>query len=126
MTVSNSIDKAGGLLSILEDPLLRGLLNETIPFHEVMNAFGIRVIIGNLPSSISGFIYLSRKGYYHLILNGNLAYEAQCRTFVHELKHIVSDSPRVSYYIGIDKQKYETEVKADRLAEAISQYRFKL
>lgn len=110
------------MLSILEEPLLRGLFDKTIPFHDVMNAFGIKVIIGNLPSSVSGFTYLGKKGYYHLILNGNLAFEAQCRTFVHELKHIIYDSPKVSYYIGLDKQRYGIEAEADKLAEALGQY----
>lgn len=105
------------MFSILEEPLLRGLIDGNIPFCEVMNAFGIRVTIGNLPSSILGFTYVSRKGYYHLILNGNINYETQCKTFVHEIKHITQDMPKLGYMIGLDMQRHDFEIKADKVAE---------
>lgn len=111
------------MFSILEEPLLRGLIDGNIPFHEVMNTFGIRIAIGNLPSSTLGFTYLSRKGHYHLILNGNINYETQCRTFVHEIKHICSDMPNIGYIIGLDMQRIEFEAEADIVAEAVGQYR---
>lgn len=110
------------MIDILDKPLFRALLDETIPFYEVMNSFGIRVTIGNLPSSVAGFTYLSKKGYYHLVLNGNIGYEAQCRTFVHEIKHIVCDIPKMSYIVGLDMQRCNFEVDADRVAEAVGQY----
>ena len=83
-----------------------------------MNTFGIGVKIGNLPSNTRGFTYVSRKVYYHLILNGNINYETQCQTFIHEIKHIITYIPKVSYYIGINMQRNDFEVETDRVAEA--------
>lgn len=107
------------MLSILEEPLLRGLIDGNIPFHEVMNNFGIRVTVGNLPGHIRGFTYISCKGYYHLILNGNICYITQCKTFLHEIKHILNDVPKKSYYIGLDMQRCELEAEADKFAEVV-------
>jgi hypothetical protein len=114
------------MLSILEEPLFRALIDGNIPFYEVMSTFGIQVTIGNMPSSTLGFTYVSRKGYYHLILNGNIDYETQCRTFIHEIKHITSDMPKMGYVIGLDMQRTEFEVEADRVAEAVGQYKARI
>jgi hypothetical protein len=92
-------------LNFLDKPLLKALKNENISFHEVMNAFDIRIKIAlNLPSSIYGFVYVSKKGNYHIILNGNINYETQCSVFLHEIKHIVYDMPIIGYIIGLDMQ----------------------
>jgi len=109
------------MLSILEEPLLRGLIDGNIPFYEVMNCFGIRVTIGNLPGYIYGFTYISCKGHYHLVLNGNVNYETQCKTFLHEIKHILNDMPKKSYFIGLDMQRNELEIEADKFAEIVEQ-----
>lgn len=56
-------------IDILDESLLKSLMDETISFYEVMNAYNIRTSIAcNLPSSILGFVYVSRRGNYHLIL----------------------------------------------------------
>ncbi len=74
-------------------------------FHEVMNTFDIKTSIAfNLPSAIQGFVYVSKQGNYPIILNGNLNYETQCRVFLHEMKHILSDMPVMGYVIGLDMQ----------------------
>jgi hypothetical protein len=100
------------ILNFLDKPLLKALMNENIGFHEVMNAFDIRTRIAlNLPSSIYGFVYVSKKGNYHIILNGNINYETQCKVFLHEIKHIIADMPTIGYIIGLDMQqkKFENE-----------------
>lgn len=102
-------------MHILDRPLIRGLTDEATSFHEIMNSFGIRVTIGNLPPTVLGFTYISKKNNYHLVLNGNVNYKTQCRTFVHELKHIVADMPKVSYFVGLDMQKCEFEIEADMI-----------
>lgn len=110
-------------MEILDKQLLKSLINEDICFHEVMNAYNIRSSIAcNLPSSILGFVYLSRQNNYHLVLNGNVNYETQCRTFVHEIRHISEDMPSMGYIIGLDMQYTYFESKADMVAEAISKY----
>ena len=111
------------MLNILEEPPFRALNDGNIPFYEVMTCFRIRVTIGNLPPMIYGFVYVSRKGYYHLRLNGNINYRTQCQTFIHEIKHIVADIPKMSYFIGLDMRRCELEANADRVAEAVGQYK---
>lgn len=97
-------------INLLEEPLVCALLDETIPFHEVMSAFNIDVQVAfNLPSYIKGFVYVSSRDNYFIIMNGNLNYQEQCITLVHEIKHIVEDIPTTTYYIGINGQHNELE-----------------
>jgi len=107
------------MIDILDQPLFRAIIDRTIPFYEIMNSFGIRVTIGNLPTTVAGFTYRSKKGYYHLILNANLSYETQCRTFMHEIKHIACDMPEMSYIVGLDMQRSSFEYEADKFAEVV-------
>jgi len=103
------------MLTFLESPLVKALLSESISFHEIMNTFDIKTSIAfNLSSNIYGFVCASRKGKYHIVLNGNLSFETQCRTFTHELKHITSDMPEMSYFIGLNMQQELFEVLADK------------
>lgn len=96
-------------ITVLKEQLLKSLLDENIPFYEVMNAYGIKTTITNLPLEIHGFVYVSRKGKYHIVLNGNINASSQYEVFCHELKHIVEDLPRVGYIIGLDMQHEEFE-----------------
>lgn len=101
-------------INLLDEPLVHALLDENISFHEVMSSFNISTQVAfNLASYIKGFVYVSYRGNYYIILNGRLNYEEQCRTFVHELKHIIEDVPTTSYYIGINCQEHEIEYDAD-------------
>lgn len=110
-------------MDILDKPLLKSLLNETIPFSDVMNAYNIKTYVAtDLSSTVLGFTYVSRRGYYHLVLNGNLNYETQLKTFVHEIKHIVEDLPAIGYMIGFDKQYTFFEKSADKVSERIINY----
>lgn len=103
-------------IEILDKTLLKSLLNEDVAFLEVMNAYNIKTTIAcNIPSSVLGFVYLSRRNNYHLILNGNVNYETQCHTFVHEVKHIVYDMPNMGYIIGLDMQHTCMEMNADKM-----------
>ena len=102
------------MVNFLDAPLVKALLAESIPFHEVMNAFDIKTSIAfNLKSYIHGFVYPSRIGGYHIILNGNLNFETQCNTFIHEIKHIITDMPAMGYFIGIDMQHVPFELFSD-------------
>ncbi|MHC1750772.1 MAG: hypothetical protein AB9856_21065 [Cellulosilyticaceae bacterium] len=103
-------------INLLDEPLIRALRDENIPFHDVMNAFNIRTQVAfNLAAYIKGFVYISKRGSYYIILNGKLNYEDQCKTFAHEVKHIVEDVPTISYYIGINKQHCALENDCDIL-----------
>jgi hypothetical protein len=97
-------------LNFLDTPLLKALLDENMSFHEVMNTFDIRTTIAlNLPSAVYGFVFVSGKGNYHIVLNGNINYETQCNVFLHEIKHIIVDIPTIGYIIGLDMQHKEFE-----------------
>ena len=107
-------------LDILDKPLLKALLNEDIPFYEVMNSFNIKTtILFNIPSRVLGFVYLSRRGYYHLLLNGSVNYETQCKVFIHEIIHITRDMPKLAYRIGLDMQHTYLERSADKTADEL-------
>ena len=102
------------MIRLLDEPLLKSLMDGTIPFHEVMNAYGINTAIAfNLPSCVYGFVYRSNRKGYLLVLNGNINYETQCRIFLHEISHIVNDMPNMGYIIGLDMQNEQFEMIAD-------------
>lgn len=104
------------MIDVLGTSLLRGLMCEDIPFHDVMNAFNIKTTIAfNISSRIHGFVYVSQKGNYHIILNGNISYEVQCSTFLHEVTHIVKDLPRMNYIIGLDMHHEMFEIEANNV-----------
>ncbi|MDI6604077.1 MAG: hypothetical protein QME35_02905 [Thermoanaerobacteraceae bacterium] len=107
---------------ILDKLLMKALLNQEIPFYELMTAYDIQVSIANIDTCIYGFTYVSRHGNYYLILNGNIGYEEQCKVFIHEIKHILEDCPKQSYYIGLDMQYEYIEAEADKVAEDIMKY----
>ncbi|HHY79520.1 MAG TPA: hypothetical protein GX516_04055 [Thermoanaerobacter sp.] len=110
-------------INLLNTSLMKALLDETIPFHEVMNAFGIRThIVFNLPASVLGFTYVSRRGNYHLLLNGNVSYYTQVKVFVHEVQHILNDMPKFSYFIGLNMEYSELEKEADKISEELLEY----
>jgi len=110
-------------INLLDTSLMKALLDEIIPFHEVMNAFGIKThIVFNLPASVLGFTYVSRRGNYHLLLNGNVSYMTQVKTFLHEIKHILNDMPKCGYIIGINMEHLELEDEADEISEEILEY----
>ncbi|TCO53907.1 MULTISPECIES: hypothetical protein [Thermoanaerobacteraceae] len=110
-------------INLLNTSLMKALMDETIPFHDVMNAFGIRThIVFNLPSTVLGFTYISRRGNYHLLLNGNVNYRTQVKTFIHEIQHILNDMPQHSYIIGLNMEYLELEDKADEISEKILEY----
>lgn len=109
-------------IDLLDKPLLKGLIKGDIPFHDLMNAYGIRVIIANISSKVYGFTYVSGKNNFYIILNGNISYETQCKVLIHELKHILNDIPKQSYYIGLDMQYEYLEKEADMVAEICLKY----
>jgi hypothetical protein len=78
-----------------------------------------RDIAFNIPADTLGFVYLSRRQNYHLILNGNINYETQCNVFLHEVKHITEDMPTMGYIIGLDMQYTYMELSADNVANKL-------
>jgi len=110
-------------INLLDTSLMRALMDETIPFHDIMNAFGIRThIVFNLPASVLGFTYVSRRGNYHLLLNGNINYNTQVKTFLHEIQHILNDMPRCGYIIGLNMEHLKLEDEADKVSRQLFRY----
>lgn len=110
-------------MKIKDEPLLKALIGDDIYFHDLMNTYNIKLsIVKEMPSSILGFTYVSRRNNYHLVLNGNINYVTQRNTFIHELKHIVYDLPKMGYVIGLDMQYEYFEEEADLLAEVMVGY----
>jgi|SRR5690554_4166455 len=110
-------------VEILEKTLLKSLIEGTIPFVDVMNAYNIKTTLDyQLPSHVLGFVYVSRRGNYHLILNGKVNYETQYKTFVHEIKHISCDLPKAGYVIGLNMQHSALDLEADYVAENFAEY----
>lgn len=101
-------------IHLLDKQLLHSLNDETISFHDVMNTYNIKTTIANLPAEVQGFVYLSKKNNYHLVLNGNLCAEAQYKVFCHEIKHILVDMPSMGYIVGLDMQHEDLECSADK------------
>lgn len=110
-------------VDILDKTLLKSLLDCTIPFYDVMNAYSIKTSLSyHLPSNVLGFVYVSKRGNYHLLLNAVTNYDTQCKTFIHELKHITYDLPESGYIIGLNMQHAYFERDADMLAESLNAY----
>lgn len=106
-------------LQFLDKQLLRGLVDENIPFYDVMTAFNIRTTIANLPFDVHAFVYVSKKNNYHIIMNGNLSSDTQYKVFCHELKHILSDLPSKGYIVGLNMQYENFERSADLFVKEI-------
>jgi hypothetical protein len=68
---------------------------------------------------ISGFVYQSRKGRYHVFICSSLSPQAQKRVFFHEAWHIIRDMPRQLFIVGIDMQNEVFEIDAERFASAM-------
>lgn len=49
----------------------------------------VNVILQRLPNSIKGFCIYNNDLTYTIVLNTNLNYEMQLKTYFHELSHIV-------------------------------------
>lgn len=110
-------------LELLEKQLYKLINNNDFSLHDALRSYDIQLTITyNLPCTVLGFVYYSRLGNYHLIINGNLNDITQRKVFIHEIKHIVNDMPGIGYIIGLDMNRTAFEVDADRLAETIISY----
>ena len=57
----------------------------------ITDEFGeIPVVLENLPSGCRGFCCLGSDYQPIIVLNMNMTYEQQCRTYSHEMRHILS------------------------------------
>lgn len=91
----------------------------TEDFFEWLSYHNIRLHVTPMSGRIRGMVYLSRSGRYHIWINDYMSPEAKRRTVVHELAHILKDSPRVPYLVGIDMRRETIEVIAEAVAGTV-------
>ena len=86
-------------LELLEKQLLKFVNNNNLSLHETLRGYDIQLTVTcDLSCAKLGFVYYSRLGNYHLIINGNVNYIIQRKVFIHEIKHIVNDMPKVGVH----------------------------
>lgn len=102
--------------------LLNTLTDETIPVYEAFKIYNISVTVLDMPASLLGIVYVTRRLNYKILINNNINYECQQNVLAHELKHIIYDIPNIGYIIGMDMHRTALEQDADCVGEAIEQY----
>jgi len=83
-------------------------LGENIVCHQVYMGEGVK-----------GFVYLSKKGTYHIFITDTLCPESQAEVLAHEMHHIKHDLPSGHYFIGLDAQGTDIEIKANNAAKRL-------
>lgn len=51
----------------------------------------IRVVMANLPTTVNGYSVVTPDGWTTIVLNQNLSYEKNQKTFKHEVDHMAKD-----------------------------------
>ncbi len=94
-------------------------LNGTNSLNDFLYVSGILVNFIDMPGTVQGFIYISLKGEYHIVVNDSLSPEHKLKILVHELKHIFRDFPKLGFVIGLDFQHNKFEVEADIFSKKV-------
>lgn len=103
---------------ISEDNLC-GFLDGTDSFGDFLQLNAILVNVVDMPGTVQGFIYISLKGEYHIVINNNLSPATKQEILIHELKHIFKDFPKLGFVIGLDFQYNEMEVETDIFSKKV-------
>lgn len=104
------------------DSLLNTLTDETIPVYEALRIYNISITVLDMPASLLGIVYVTRRLNYKILINNNINYEYQQNVLAHELKHIIYDIPKMGYIIGVDMHRTTFEQDADCVGKIIEQY----
>lgn len=104
------------------DSLLNTLADETIPVYEALRIYNISITVLDMPASLLGIVYVTRRLNYKILINNSINYECQQNVLAHELKHIIYDIPKMGYIIGVDMHRTTFEQNADCVGEIIEQY----
>lgn len=99
--------------------LLKKVVDEELSFDELLAAYNIVLVYANFTGAFAGFVYPDPSGKYLVIINNNLSFETKQKVFLHELKHIIFDLPKTSYFIGLDKYNSTFEKETDRFVDEI-------
>jgi len=99
--------------------LLKKVLNEELSFNELLDAYNITLTYASLSGAFAGFVYADPSGKYLVVINDNLSFETKQKVFLHELKHIIFDLPKASYFVGIDVHNSPLEQETDKLVNEI-------
>lgn len=110
-------------LELLEKQINKLKKDNDSSLYETLLNYNIHLTVVNaLNYEAYGFVYYSRLGCYHLIINGKLDLITQRKTLIHEIKHIITDIPKIGYMVGIDMIHTPLEIEADKIAESMSLY----
>lgn len=102
--------------------IIRALYERDMDIQSVLAAYNIRARTAPLEEPIQAFVWVSRRGRYYVIANEALSPGALEQVFWHELCHILNDSPRMGYWVGLDRQKHKIEQRADMFHEIAATY----
>lgn len=84
--------------------------------QEILAAHKIRTqVVDPLGTDIAGLVYLPSHRAFYIIGNWLLDFDAQQFVFLHELYHILAESPNRPYLLRLDWSR--EDVMADRVAE---------
>lgn len=87
---------------ILDDSLIRALMDDYNNFYEVLNGYNIRIYFSNIDDGLHAVVYYSSKGSYRILINDSLSFEYKQKAFLHEVKHIIDDMPKYTYAVCFD------------------------
>lgn len=108
------------MFDITQSKLFRKLLDNPDMVQEILEAHNIRTQVAPLGTDIAGLVYLSSHGYYYIIGNRILEFDAQKLVFLHELYHILAEAPKEPYLLRTDWTR--EELQADKIAEVYVGY----
>lgn len=93
----------------------KGVISGSIEFQDY-SALNIRTHFVTLGGEVLAFVYRSRKDIFHVFISDSIPHRKKRQVFVHELHHIMNDLPKCGYILGINMQRTNIEMNADKLA----------
>lgn len=104
---------------ISADNLCSMILDSAESFCSFLQQYGILVHAAEMTGKVQGFVYISLKGEYHIVINEYLSPSTKLKILLHELKHIFEDLQDLGFVVGLDFQNITFEDEADKFAEKI-------
>lgn len=103
------------MFDITQSKLFKKLMDNPDMVQEILDAHNIRTQVAPLGKDIAGLVYRSHHGIYYIVGNWALDYDALQFVFLHELYHILAETPEKPYLVRLDWTR--EEAIADHAAE---------
>ena len=110
------------LMSMPKYEVIRAIKDYSYDIDEILRTFNIFTHMWDLNGDVSAFVFKSRKGRFHIVVNEWLSHETKQKVFLHELYHIVEDMPKKPYILGLDMHRHESEKAADKFYSIVSSF----